>query len=318
MIVAIVGPTATGKSELALDLAQTLASNPVFQTRFSAGVEIINADAFALYRLMNIGTAKTPPEKRRGIAHHQVDVLWPDEEASVATYQRRARADVQAVWSRHALPLVVGGSGLYVRALLDKLTFPPTDPQVRKRWSDRCQREGTAKLHEVLTALDPQAARVIEVNNARRLVRALEVIELTGKPFTATLPRAEYWHQDTRAFYLTAPTELLDERIRARCAEMFENGLVEEVSTLLSNSLHHLGVTALKATGYREAIALLRGEISEEQAREQTFISTRQLARRQIKWFRRDNRLVSLQIPVEASSLAKRILSRGFSEESPS
>lgn len=294
MLVTIVGPTASGKSDLALDLAEALLAEAAFTKRFPGGVEIVGADAFQLYRGMDIGTAKTPPEERRGIPHHQIDVLWPDTEASMAAYQRHAREDVLAIQNRQALPLVVGGSGLYVRALTDNLEFPPTDPEVRAHFQQLADREGGEKLHEMLEACDPQAAAQIEPKNTRRLVRALEVIELTGKPFTATLPDGTYWQKDTRQFYLIPDPQVLDERINARAKAMFVGGLLDETEKLLADQAHPLGVTAAKATGYREAIAVLRGDMTVPEAVESTALSTRQLSRRQIKWFRRDKRLVSL------------------------
>lgn len=290
MIVAIVGPTATGKSNLGLDFAQRVSRDPELNARFPGGVEIISADAFQLYRGMDVGTAKTPESQRCGIAHHQIDVLWPDAEASVAAYQKHARSDVEAIETRGALPLVVGGSGLYVRALLDVLEFPPTDPAVRARWEAQAEQLGAAQLHEILQRKDPKAAETIEPLNARRLVRALEVMEITGRPFSATLPRGEYWQPDTHVFYLTRNLDELDERINARSREMFSQGLLEETAQLAADRAHPLGITAQKATGYSQALAVLRGEMTVEDGIAATALATRQLSRRQIKWFRRDKR----------------------------
>lgn len=295
MIVAVVGPTAGSKSTLALDLAQSL-DIPQFRTRFPDGVEVVNADAFGLYRGMDIGTAKLPLAERRGIAHHQLDQLWPDEDASVAAYQRHARADVEAILARGALPLVVGGSGLYVRALLDRLEFPPTDPEVRLRWQERLDVEGAPALHALLRERDPAAAQAINPENGRRLVRALEAIEITGKPFSATLPDGTYYYPDTLQFYLTRPLAVLDERIAQRSSKMFAAGLLTETQALLSDRVHPWGVTAQKATGYAQAKAVLEGEMTLEEAIDATAQATRQLARRQIKWFRRDERAVKIEI----------------------
>lgn len=294
MIVAIVGPTATGKSNLGLDFAQRVSRDPELNARFPGGAEIISADAFQLYRGMDIGTAKTPESQRHGIAHHQIDVLWPDAQSSVAAYQKHARADVAAIQSRGALPLVVGGSGLYVRALLDALDFPPTDPEVRAHWEAQAEQLGAPKLHEILQRKDPKAAETIEPMNARRLVRALEVIEITGRPFSATLPRGEYWQPDTHVFYLTRNLDELDERINARSREMFSQGLLEETAQLAADRAHPLGITAQKATGYSQALAVLRGEMTVEDGIAATALATRQLSRRQIKWFRRDKRAVEV------------------------
>lgn len=294
MIVAIVGPTATGKSNLGLDFAQRVSRDPELNARFPGGVEIISADAFQLYRGMDVGTAKTPESQRHGIVHHQIDVLWPDAEASVAAYQRYARSDVKAIETRGALPLVVGGSGLYVRALLDVLEFPPTDPAVRARWEAQAEQLGASQLHEILQRQDPKAAETIEPLNARRLVRALEVMEITGRPFSATLPRGEYWQPDTHVFYLTRNLDELDERINARSREMFSQGLLEETARLAADRVHPLGITAQKATGYSQALAVLRGEMTVEDGIAATALATRQLSRRQIKWFRRDKRAVEV------------------------
>ena len=202
LVIAVVGPTATGKSELALDLAEAV------------GGEVVNADASQLYRGMDIGTAKVPPDARRGIPHHQLDVLDVTEEASVAAYQQHARADLAAIVERGRHPIVVGGSGLYVRALLDRLEIPPTDPGVRARLEDEAARLGTPALYARLRGQDTVAAEAIEPNNTRRVVRALEVIELTGRRFSATMPTREYV-RPTVAIGLEVPREVLDQRIAA-------------------------------------------------------------------------------------------------------
>ncbi|SED86904.1 tRNA dimethylallyltransferase [Ruania alba] len=279
-MVAVVGPTATGKSDLALDLAAAL------------DAEIINADAMQLYRGMDIGTAKLSVHQRRGIAHHQLDVLEVTEEASVATYQSHARADLRACRERGCAVVVVGGSGLYVRALLDRIDFPGTDPDVRAAWEERAAAEGPGLLHEELARRDPEAAARIDRANTRRIVRALEVIEITGRPFSANLPDHTYEIPATQ-IGLDLPADELDARIEWRAQQMFADGLAAETELLLDEGLEE-GRTASRAVGYAQAIAWLRGEITEADAIESTALATRQLARRQRKWFRRDPRLTWL------------------------
>lgn len=281
-MIAVVGATATGKSDLALDLAQRLAGEV-------AGTEIVNADAMQLYRGMDIGTAKVPLEGRRGIAHRQLDVLDVDQDASVAAYQRHARADVAQIAARGATAVVVGGSGLYVRALLDDLSFPGTDPHVRAELEARASREGSGVLHDELAAADPTAAERIDRRNARRIVRALEVIRLTGEPFSANLPDHRYAIPAIQVG-LRWERESLHERIERRTAMMFDQGLVEETRELMDRGLES-GRTASRAVGYAQAIAVVRGELSPQDAQEATMVATRQLARRQETWFGRDPRV---------------------------
>ncbi|KRC37333.1 tRNA (adenosine(37)-N6)-dimethylallyltransferase MiaA [Oerskovia sp. Root22] len=275
LIVAVVGPTATGKSDLALDLAQALTP-----------AEVVNADAYQLYRGMDVGTAKVPGAERRGIVHHQLDVLDPREDASVADYQASARADLDAIDARGARAVVVGGSGLYVRALLDEMNFPGTDPDVRARLEARAEREGARALHAELARLDPGAATSIGPANTRRIVRALEVIEITGEPFTANLPRQEYVRPAVQ-IGLDCDRETLDARVAGRVERMWEQGLLDEVRALAP----HLGRTAERAVGYAEVLAHLRGEITADGAREQITANTRRLARKQMGWFGRDPRV---------------------------
>lgn len=260
--------------------------------RWEGGAEIISADSMQLYRGMDIGTAKVPPAARRGIPHHQIDVLYPDQEASVAVYQASARADIAAIHSRHALPIVAGGSGLYVRALLDQIEFPPTDPAVRARLDAEAESQGTPAMYARLAELDPKAASHINPANRRRIVRALEAIEVSGKPFSATLPRPHYYREPVVQIGLQWAGETLEERIFRRSQEMFDSGLLEEVAALQADAAHPLGKTARLATGYAQALAHLRGEITREEAVEATALATRQLARRQRKWFARDARIV--------------------------
>ena len=270
----MVGPTATGKSDLALDLAdRARADDPTCRA------EIINADASLLYRGMDIGTAKPSPAERDRVPHHQIDVLAVTERASVAAFQRSARSDIDAAESRGGLPIIVGGSGLYVRALTDGLDFPGTDPAVRTRLSERAEQEGAPALY----------AERIEASNTRRIVRALEVIEITGRPFSASLPRYEDV-APTVHIALRCERRLLDARINARARAMFECGLVEEVETLIDQGLRR-GETAPRAIGYAQALAVIDGTMSVPEAVDSTALATRQLASRQIKWFRRDPRL---------------------------
>lgn len=292
-VVAIVGPTATGKSDLALDLAEHL------------GAEIINADAMQLYRGMDIGTAKLPVEQRRGIAHHQLDVLDVTEDASVAAYQKYARADLTAIRNRSAAVVIVGGSGLYLRALLDRIDFPGTDPDVRAAWEARAAEDGPGVLHDELARRDPEAAARIERGNARRIVRALEVIELTGEPFSANLPDYTYAIPAVQ-IGLDLPAAELDGRIDARAEQMFATGLVAETEHLLARGLAQ-GRTAARAVGYTQALAVLRGGLSPDEAVAQTALATRQLARRQRKWFRRDQRITWLSAGTPLLDQARRL-----------
>ena len=276
-LIAVVGPTASGKSDLALDIAQRL------------GGEIVNADAMQLYRGMDIGTAKVPAQERRGIAHHQLDVLDVREEASVAAYQREARLDVAGIRSRQHRAILFGGSGLYVRAALDRLEIPPTDPAVRARLEGELAADGVAAMHTRLRRSDPVAAQAIQPKNERRIVRALEVIELTGGPFSATLPTREY-RLPTVTVGLRVPRPDLDERIAARVHRMWDAGLLDEVRRLDAAGLRE-GRTAAKALGYSQALSHLDGVLSAAQAIEDTITSTRRFARRQESWFRPDPRI---------------------------
>jgi tRNA dimethylallyltransferase len=276
-VIAVVGPTASGKSELALTLAQRLDG------------EIVNADAMQLYRGMDIGTAKIPIDARRGIAHHQLDVLDVRQEASVAAYQRQARLDLAGIRSRRHRPILVGGSGLYVRAALDRLLIPPTDPAVRRRLQDELAHVGIQAMFARLERSDPVAAQSIQPNNERRVVRALEVIELTGRPFSATLPIREY-EIPAITIGLLVPRPELNERIAARVHAMWDTGLLDEVRRLDAAGLRE-GRTAAKALGYSQALAHLDGLRSAEQAVEDTITSTRRFARRQESWFRPDPRI---------------------------
>ena len=276
-VIAIVGPTASGKSGLGLALARRLDG------------EVVNGDAMQLYRGMDIGTAKLPLEERGGIAHHQLDVLDVWQEASVAAYQREARLDVAGIRRRGHRPIIVGGSGLYVRAALDRLEIPPTDPLVRGRLEEELAQEGAQAMFARLVQADPLAAQAIQPNNDRRVVRALEVIELTGRPYSASLPTREY-ELPTITIGLLVPRPELDERIATRVHRMWDAGLLDEVRRLDAAGLRE-GRTAAKALGYSQALAHLDGLLTDEQAVEDTITSTRRFARRQESWFRPDPRI---------------------------
>jgi tRNA dimethylallyltransferase len=275
---AIVGPTGTGKSQLALDVAERL------------DAEIVNADAMQFYRGMDIGTAKLPVAQRRGIPHHQLDVLDVTETATVARYQAAAAADIEAIAARGRLPVLVGGSMLYIQSLLDDWSFPTTDPSVRAKWEQRLAEIGVDRLHGELATRDPAAAASILPTDGRRIVRALEVVELTGQPFAASAPTIGTPRWDTVIVGLDCGTELLDERLARRTDTMFADGLVDEVVTLLGRGLRD-GVTASRALGYAQVIADLDAGGDGEAAREPTFIGTRRYVRRQRSWFRRDHRI---------------------------
>jgi tRNA dimethylallyltransferase len=292
-VVAVVGATASGKSELALDLAERL------------GGEIVNTDAIQVYRGMDVGTAKLPPGERRGIPHHLLDLLDVSETASVAEFQRLARDVIDDCTRRGVVPVLVGGSALYTRAILDEFEFPGTDPELRARHEAELARLGAPALHARLTELDPVAAAGILPSNGRRIVRALEVIELTGGPYGSTLPEHTYIYPGAVQLGLDVPRPVLDERIGRRVDRMFENGFVDEVKDLLGKGLLD-GVTAHRALGYAPVIAMLKGELSEAQARERTAQTTRRFARRQDGWFRRDPRITWL--PWDAPDLVEQAL----------
>ncbi|MDD7931574.1 tRNA (adenosine(37)-N6)-dimethylallyltransferase MiaA [Actinomycetospora straminea] len=296
--IALLGPTATGKSDLALDLAEELA-------RRAPGAEVVNADAMQLYRGMDVGTAKLPPEHRRGVPHHLLDVLEVTDTATVAAYQRDARAAVDAIRERGRVPLVVGGSGLYVQAVLDDLDFPGTDPALRARLDAELTEVGAPAMHARLAARDPDAAQTILASNGRRIVRALEVVELTGRPFAASLPRPGTPRHDAVLVGLDRDTTRLDERIAQRVDGMLAGGLVEEVRRLAGRGLRE-GVTASRAVGYREVLDHLDGAIDLDEARRRTVVATRRLVRRQRSWFRRDARVHWLD--ADAPDLVRAVL----------
>ncbi|OBK74223.1 tRNA (adenosine(37)-N6)-dimethylallyltransferase MiaA [Mycobacterium sp. 1274761.0] len=275
---AVVGPTGTGKSALALDVAERV------------GGHIVNADAMQLYRGMDIGTAKLPVAERRGIPHHQLDVLDVTETATVARYQREAAADVDAILAAGEPPIIVGGSMLYIQSLLDEWEFPATDAAVRAKWEHRLAEIGAAALHGELGRVDPAAAASILGTDGRRIVRALEVVELTGRPFAASAPTIGAPRWDTVIIGLDWETSILDERLALRTERMFADGLVEEVRTLLGRGLRD-GVTASRALGYAQVIEDFDRGGDGSAAREPTFIGTRRYVRRQRSWFHRDHRI---------------------------
>jgi len=272
-VIAIVGPTAVGKTALSLELAE----------KFSA--EIINADAMQIYKGMDIGTAKLPVSQRRGIIHHQIDVLDPIEEANVSQYQKQTREIINTLLNKNTQPLLVGGSGLYVNSVLEDLEFPGTNLEVRAKYEEILDEQGVETLYEMLKEIDPIAAQNILPNNARKIVRALEVNEITGKAFNAKLPEPSPIFADVR-IALDMPRDLLDKRISDRVHQMFEDGFVDEVKSLEKNL--RLGKTALRALGYSQVLSFLAGEISEDEAITLTINATKKFARRQLSWFRRD------------------------------
>jgi tRNA dimethylallyltransferase len=276
--VAVVGPTATGKSDLAIELAVRL------------GGEVVNADAMQLYRGMDIGTAKVPEPERRGVEHHLLDVLDVTETASVAAYQRDARAVIERLLTRGVVPVLCGGSGLYVQAIVDDLRFPGTDPAIRDALEREAATRGAAALHARLAELDPAAAIAILPSNTRRIVRALEVIELTGERFSANLPTPGPARYGTRLVGIDRDPAELDARVDARVQQMFTAGLVDEVRALAERGLRK-GKTASRALGYQQVLAALDGDGDFAAAAEQTAQATRRFVRRQRSWFRRDDRI---------------------------
>ncbi|MFH5206773.1 tRNA (adenosine(37)-N6)-dimethylallyltransferase MiaA [Antrihabitans spumae] len=276
--IAVVGPTAAGKSDLGLDIAERV------------GGEIVNIDAMQQYRGMDIGTAKLAPADRRGIPHHRLDVLDISETATVANYQRAATADIEAMLERGVVPVIVGGSMLYIQSLLDDWTFPATDPAVRAKWEAVLADGGVEAVHRALAVADPAAAAAILPSDGRRMVRALEVVELTGQPFAASAPTIGEPRWGTVVIGVDRETAGLDERIERRTDRMFDEGFVAEVEGLVQQGLRE-GVTARRAIGYAQVLEYLDGTASLEDARERTLIGTRRYVRRQRSWFRRDRRV---------------------------
>ena len=277
-VVAVVGATASGKTDLSLALAERL------------GGEIVNTDAMQVYRGMDIGTAKLPTAERRGIPHHLLDVLDIHETASVAEFQRMARAVIEDLRGRGVVPVLVGGSALYTRAVLDRFEFPGTDEAVRRELEDALAAHGPAALHARLAATDPEAAAGILPGNGRRIVRALEVVTITGRPYSASLPRRDYHLQNAHQVGVAMDRPTLDQRIARRVTAMFDGGFVDEVAGLVGRGLPQTR-TASRAIGYPEVMAHLAGESTEDRARESTAAATRRFARRQDSWFHKDDRI---------------------------
>jgi len=272
-VIAIVGPTAVGKSDLAINLSRFIE------------IEVINSDAMQLYKGMDIGTAKLDIKSRKNIVHHLIDVLSPHEEASVSVFQTKARLLINEIQQKGKTPVLVGGSGLYINAVLEDLDFPGTNLEIRAKYEEILEKNGVEFLHKELERIDPLAAKNILINNARRIVRALEVNELTGKNFNAKLPEPSPVFEDVR-IGLNLERDILDKRIEKRVLEMFNRGLVKEVEQIFDELVK--GKTAQKALGYSQVIQYLKNEITLDQAIEQTIVQTRKYARRQISWFKRD------------------------------
>ncbi len=292
-IVAVIGPTAAGKSDLAVELALALDG------------EVVNGDSMQIYRGMDIGTAKLAVHERRGVPHHLLDVLHVSEPATVAEFQGWAREALAGCRTRGVPPIITGGSALYLRAVLDEFEFPGTDADVRRRLEEQLAEVGPDELYERLRAADPAAARLILAGNGRRIVRALEVIEITGRPYQATLPQHVYAFDRVVQLGLDVPRDVLDRRIAARVDRMWEAGLVQEVRRLEHEGLRG-GRTASRALGYAQVLHFLAGESTQDEAREATVIGTRRFARRQDAWFRRDPRIIWL--PYDADDLLSRAL----------
>ena len=292
-VVAVVGPTAAGKSDLAVDLAIAL------------GGEVVNGDSMQIYRGMDIGTAKLTPEEQRGVPHHLLDRLDVTEPATVAEFQGWAREAIDDCRARGVVPVLAGGSALYLRAVLDDFEFPGTDAGVRARLEAELTGHGPGALHERLARADPAAAEVILPSNGRRIVRALEVVEITGRPYRANLPEHDYAYDDVVQIGLDVPRDVLDERIRLRVDRMWAAGLVDEGRRLESLGLRD-GRTASRALGYAQVLRHLAGACTEDEAREDTVRGTRKFARRQDTWFKRDPRIVWL--PYDAPDLLDRAL----------
>ncbi len=304
-VIAVVGPTAAGKSGLSLRLARAL------------GGEIVNADSMQLYRGMDIGTAKLPPAERAGVPHHLLDIWAVTEAASVSAYQQLARAAIGEISERGRVPILVGGSGLYIRAAIDKLEFPGTDPALREGLEAELAERGAAALHVRLERADPAAAAAILPGNGRRIVRALEVIQLSGRPFSATLPGYESVYPAVQ-IGLRLPRPELDRRIAGRVDRMWQDGFVAEVRALARHGLRE-GRTASRALGYAQVLRFLAGECSEQQAVADTVLATRRFARRQEAWFRRDPRISWLPAddPAAAGSALALAREAGLADAGP-
>ena len=299
-LIVICGATATGKSDLAVELAKELNGH------------IVNADSMQLYKGMDIGTAKLSVEERKGIPHYLIDVLSIKEEASVAQYQSDARSIIDQLLEQSIPAIVVGGTGLYIKSILDDLNFPDTDPEVREKIAKQAEELGADVMHARLAKLDPAAAAAIPKENVRRVVRALEVIELTGRPYTANLPRVgSTKYPEARQYGLVMERETLQERIDLRVERMWDHGLVREVRDLMAERLLE-GRTAQAALGYAQVIKFAQGLLTEDEAKEETKRATRQYARRQETWFSRDERITWIK-KAPVAELVERVISSTMS-----
>lgn len=279
-LIAVIGATGTGKSDFSIELAHALA-----ERSFTA--EIVNADAMQLYRGMDIGTAKLPEKDRRGISHHMFDVLSPAEEAAVSTYQEQTRKVIEEILMRGNVPILVGGSGLYVSSVLFSFDFPGRDDEVRTRLEQELTSLGASALYQRLQERAPEVAARIDAQNPRRIVRALEVVEVTGDGSSlGELPDIPNYWLPTTIFGLRSPREELVARLDQRVVQMWETGLIDEVRSLEKQGLRE-GVTSQRAIGYSQALGFLDGALAQQQAIEQTQALTRRYARRQVSWFKR-------------------------------
>lgn len=296
-LIVICGATATGKSDLAVSVAKEI------------NAEVINADSMQLYKGMDIGTAKLSLAERKGIKHHLIDILEIKDDANVAWYQSIARSKIDELITAGKSVVVVGGTGLYVKAILDDLNFPDTNPELRQKITEEAENLGNEIMHQKLSKLDPAAALAIPKENLRRIIRALEVIELTGKPFTANLPRvASSKYPNALQFGLTLDRDRLDQKIDERVEDMWKKGFAREVSLLMTLGLEQ-ATTAKKALGYSQLMAYLNGDCSEEFAKEETKRSTKAYARRQQTWFARDSRINWIDAASTATQLEKLLAS---------
>ena len=293
-LIAVVGPTASGKSDLAIQIALELGN-----------AEIVNADAMQLYKGMDIGTAKLAASDRQGIPHHLIDVAEIDQEITAVQYQEMANAKITEILQRNKTPLLVGGSMFYIASTIDVMDFAPTDDAIRERLETEAEKAGALELHSRLRALDPVSAERIPAQNVRRVIRALEVIELTGEPYPSALPEPSY-QRPTLQLGIMVDREVLKERIRIRVERMWQQGLIQEVATLIESG-KDFSRTARVAIGYDQAARQLRGELSEQEAMEETISLTNRYARRQMSWFRRDTRIQWLN---SAGNLLEQALGR--------